>query len=128
MASSAGSQGPSPLPPSREHPAAIIHLDLDCFFAAVAEAEHPIFKGKPLVSNQLAFLQLLSGICWRCWVLPMSSSIPALVCVQAVCHSASSSGTGEVSTCNYEARKYSVQSGMMIRWECSPAQSGGLWL
>jgi hypothetical protein len=83
MASSAGSQGPSPLPPSREHPAAIIHLDMDCFFAAVAEAEHPIFKGKPLVSNRLAFLQLLSGICWRCWVLPMFLLfLPWCVCRQ----------------------------------------------
>lgn len=32
----------------------------------------------------------------------------------AVSHSASASGTGEVSTCNYEARKYGVRSGMWI--------------
>lgn len=31
-----------------------------------------------------------------------------------MCHSASSRGTGEVSTSNYEARKYGVRSGMMI--------------
>ncbi len=35
---------------------------------------------------------------------------------QAVCHSASAHGTGEVSTCNYEARAFGVRSGMMIRW------------
>ena len=36
-------------------------------------------------------------------------------CLQAVCHSSSSSGTGEVSTSNYEARKYGVRSGQFIR-------------
>jgi hypothetical protein len=126
MASAAGSQGPAPLPPGPGCPRAVMHLDMDCFFAAVAEVESPIFKGKPLVSactgrhpaSRLVLetaascppitLQLLGGCCLPCLL-------------QAVCHSASATGTGEVSTANYEARKYGVRSGMMIRWE------GGGW-
>lgn len=50
MASAAGSQGPAPRPPGPGCPRAVMHLDMDCFFAAVAEVENPIFKGKPLVS------------------------------------------------------------------------------
>ncbi|PSC71461.1 DNA repair REV1 [Micractinium conductrix] len=80
MALPAASEGPAPRQPGPGSPRSIIHLDLDCFFAAVAEQEHPIFKGKPV----------------------------------AVSHSASASGTGEVSTCNYEARKYGIKSGMFI--------------
>lgn len=49
--------------------------------------------------------------------LRLSPSAP-----QAVCHSASAHGTGEVSTCNYEARAFGVRSGMMIRWDL-----GFLW-
>ena len=58
----------------------IIHLDLDCFFASVAEAGHPEFKGKPL----------------------------------AVCHSNSARGSGEVSSANYEARKYGITASMYM--------------
>jgi nucleotidyltransferase/DNA polymerase involved in DNA repair len=34
---------------NKEQTRAIIHIDMDCFFASVAEAGHPEFRGKPLV-------------------------------------------------------------------------------
>eukprot|EP00887_Chlorella_sp_A99_P002876 scaffold6.g2876.t1 len=71
---------PRPAAPGPGHPRTVVHLDMDCFFASVTEAAHPILKGKPL----------------------------------AVSHSASAHGTGEVSTCNYEARKFGVRSGISI--------------
>ena len=58
----------------------IIHLDMDCFFAAVAELTDPALKGQPL----------------------------------AVSHSNSAQGTGEVSSANYEARKFGIRAGMFI--------------
>lgn len=106
MASSAGSEGPSPAPHAPGRQRTIVHLDMvgvadtrrpahccpagqvvwsccgsaallsltssalvfrenrawafflsclqDCFFAAVAEAENPVFKGKPLVRTTCA--------------------------------------------------------------------------
>ena len=57
----------------------ILHVDMDCFFAAVAEASHPEFKGLPL----------------------------------AVCHS-NAKGSGEISSANYEARKYGVCASMFM--------------
>ncbi|RMZ53657.1 hypothetical protein APUTEX25_003191, partial [Auxenochlorella protothecoides] len=52
----------------------------DCFFASVAESEHPLFSGKPL----------------------------------AVCHSNNAKGTAEISSANYEARKYGIRAGMFM--------------
>ncbi|GAB4820844.1 hypothetical protein N2152v2_007890 [Parachlorella kessleri] len=72
---------PRPTPPGpMARQRAILHIDMDCFFASVAEASNSLFKGKPL----------------------------------AVCHSASAKGTGEVSSANYEARKYGVSASMFI--------------
>lgn len=59
---------------------AIIHLDMDCFFASVASLAEPAFKGKPL----------------------------------AVSHSNSAQGTGEISSANYEARKFGIRASMFI--------------
>ncbi|KAL6766193.1 REV1 [Auxenochlorella protothecoides x Auxenochlorella symbiontica] len=70
--------GPAPTPgPGAQ---VIFHVDLDCFFASVAEAEHPLFSGKPL----------------------------------AVCHSNNAKGTAEISSANYEARKYGIRAGMFM--------------
>lgn len=59
---------------------AIIHLDMDCFFASVAGLTDPSFIGKPL----------------------------------AVSHSNSAQGTGEISSANYEARKFGIKASMFI--------------
>ncbi|MDH5483046.1 MAG: DNA polymerase IV [Candidatus Bathyarchaeota archaeon] len=69
----------------------IFHLDMDHFFTAVEEREHPEFKGKPVIVG----------------ADPKEGK-----------------GRGVVSTCNYEARKFGVRSGMPISraWKlCSEA-------
>jgi DNA polymerase IV (DinB-like DNA polymerase) len=67
----------------------IFHLDMDHFFTAVEEREHPEFKGKPVVVG----------------ADPKEGK-----------------GRGVVSTCNYEARKFGVRSGMPISraWKLCP--------
>jgi len=89
MASSVATEAPAPAPYTLGSlggggggygKRVILHLDMDCFFASVAEAGHPEFKGKPL----------------------------------AVCHSNSARGSGEISSANYEARKYGIGASMFI--------------
>lgn len=67
----------------------IFHVDMDQFYAAVEEREHPELKGKPVVVG----------------ADPKEGR-----------------GRGVVSTCNYEARKYGVRSGMPISraWKLCP--------
>jgi DNA polymerase IV (DinB-like DNA polymerase) len=67
----------------------IFHVDMDQFYAAIEEREHPEFKGKPVVVG----------------ADPKEGK-----------------GRGVVSTCNYEARKYGVRSGMPISraWKLCP--------
>jgi len=67
----------------------IFHVDMDQFFAAVEEREHPEIKGKPVVVG----------------ADPKEGK-----------------GRGVVSTCNYEARKFGVRSGMPISkaWKRCP--------
>lgn len=59
----------------------IMHLDMDCFFAAVEEKKNPQLKGKPVIVGA----DPKQGL-----------------------------GRGVVSTCNYEARRFGVRSGMPI--------------
>jgi DNA polymerase IV (DinB-like DNA polymerase) len=69
----------------------IFHLDMDHFFTAVEEREHPEYKGKPVVVGA---------------------------------NPKEGKGRGVVSTCNYEARRFGVRSGMPIStaWKlCSEA-------
>jgi len=67
----------------------IFHVDMDQFYAAVEEREHPEFKGKPVVVG----------------ADPKGGK-----------------GRGVVSTCNYEARKFEIHSGMPISraWKRCP--------
>jgi DNA polymerase IV (DinB-like DNA polymerase) len=67
----------------------IFHLDMDHFFTAVEEREHPEFRGKPVIVG----------------ADPKGGK-----------------GRGVVSTCNYEARKFGVKSGMPISkaWKLCP--------
>jgi len=67
----------------------IFHVDMDQFFAAVEEREHPEIQGKPVVVG----------------ADPKEGK-----------------GRGVVSTCNYEARKYGVKSGIPITraWRLCP--------
>lgn len=67
----------------------ILHVDMDHFFTAIEEREHPEFKGKPVVVG----------------ADPKEGK-----------------GRGVVSTCNYEARKFGVRSGMPISkaWKLCP--------
>lgn len=59
----------------------ILHVDMDHFFTAVEEREHPEFRGRPVIVG----------------ADPKEGK-----------------GRGVVSTCNYEARKFGVRSGMPI--------------
>jgi DNA polymerase IV (DinB-like DNA polymerase) len=67
----------------------IFHVDMDHFFSAVEEREHPEFKGKPVVVG----------------ADPREGA-----------------GRGVVKTCNYEARKFMIHSGMPISkaWKLCP--------
>ena len=67
----------------------IIHVDMDHFFSAVEEREHPEYKGKPVIVG----------------ADPKEGK-----------------GRGVVSTCNYEARKFGIRSGMPISraWKLCP--------
>jgi len=67
----------------------IFHVDMDHFFTAVEEREHPEYKGKPVVVG----------------ADPKEGR-----------------GRGVVSTCNYEARRFGVRSGMPISraWRLCP--------
>ena len=67
----------------------ILHVDMDHFFTAVEEREHPEYKGKPVIVG----------------ADPKGGR-----------------GRGVVSTCNYEARKFGVRSGMPISraWKLCP--------
>ncbi|MEM3697805.1 MAG: DNA polymerase IV [Candidatus Bathyarchaeia archaeon] len=67
----------------------IFHVDMDHFFTAIEEREHPEYKGKPVIVG----------------ADPKAGK-----------------GRGVVSTCNYEARKYGVRSGMPISraWKLCP--------
>jgi DNA repair protein REV1 len=69
----------APNPSQTQSIRTIVHVDMDCFFASVAEASHPEFKGLPL----------------------------------AVCHS-NAKGSGEISSANYEARKFGVCASMFM--------------
>jgi DNA polymerase IV (DinB-like DNA polymerase) len=69
----------------------IFHVDMDHFFTAVEEREHPEYKGKPVIVGA---------------------------------NPKQGKGRGVVSTCNYEARRFGVRSGMPISkaWKlCSEA-------
>jgi DNA polymerase IV (DinB-like DNA polymerase) len=67
----------------------ILHVDMDQFYAAVEEREHPEYRGKPVVVG----------------ADPKEGA-----------------GRGVVSTCNYEARKFGIKSGMPISraWKLCP--------
>jgi nucleotidyltransferase/DNA polymerase involved in DNA repair len=67
----------------------ILHVDMDHFFTAIEERDHPEFKGKPIIVG----------------ADPKEGR-----------------GRGVVSTCNYEARKFGVRSGMPISkaWKLCP--------
>ena len=67
----------------------VIHVDMDHFYSAVEEREHPEYKGKPVVVG----------------ADPKEGT-----------------GRGVVSTCNYEARKFGIRSGMPISraWKRCP--------
>jgi DNA polymerase IV (DinB-like DNA polymerase) len=67
----------------------IFHVDMNHFFTAIEEREHPEYKGKPVIVG----------------ADPKAGK-----------------GRGVVSTCNYEARKYGVRSGMPISraWKLCP--------
>jgi len=73
----------------RMTPRIILHVDMDHFFSAVEEREHPEYKGKPVIVG----------------ADPKEGK-----------------GRGVVSTCNYEARKFKVRSGMPISkaWKLCP--------
>ncbi|KAJ1456612.1 hypothetical protein M885DRAFT_170757 [Pelagophyceae sp. CCMP2097] len=62
----------------------IFHVDLDCFFASVAVRSRPELRGKPV------------AVCWT------------------AAETASTNSSSEISTANYEARKFGVKAGMWL--------------
>lgn len=88
-----GSQAVNTLTPEEDKNLAkgriIFHIDMDQFYAAVEEREHPELKGKPVVVG----------------ADPKEGR-----------------GRGVVSTCNYEARKFGIRSGVPISkaWKLCP--------
>jgi len=59
-AAAAAPPAPAPaLPPER----AIIHLDMDCFFAAASVVDYPVLRGKPLVVCHSSSAQGTGEVC-----------------------------------------------------------------
>ena len=69
------------MPKNKGRSRMVLHVDMDHFFTAVEEREHPEYKDRPVVVG----------------ADPKEGK-----------------GRGVVSTCNYEARKYGIQSAMPI--------------
>ena len=69
----------------------VFHVDMDCFFAAVALRNHPELQNKPVVISHFG--------------KPSSDNGD---------HRQQEKSTSECATCNYVARKYGIKKGMFI--------------
>lgn len=74
---------------------AVVHIDLDCFFASASVLDRPDLRGKPVAVTH-ATRRLQQG------AETASSDV-------ALGHSMS-----DVASCNYEARKFGVRNGMLL--------------
>ena len=70
----------------------VFHIDMDCFFAAVALRKYPVYRDKPVVISHFG--------------LSPDSNTPA--------DDVNASSTSECATCNYHARKYGIKKGMYL--------------
>ncbi|GAB5372640.1 hypothetical protein AAMO2058_001682400 [Amorphochlora amoebiformis] len=76
---------PPPIPNPPPLKRRILHVDMDCFFAAVAVRDRPHLKGKPVV------------VCW-------STNDPR----------GREPSSSEISSATYEARKFGIRAGMRL--------------
>lgn len=70
----------------------VFHIDMDCFFAAVALRNYPDYRDKPVVISHFG-------------LSPDSN---------ALADDFNVSSTSECATCNYHARKYGIKKGMYL--------------
>jgi DNA repair protein REV1 len=73
----------------------VFHVDMDCFFAAVALRKYPQLRDKPVAISHLA------------------EKKDATDRMRTTTH-VSADSTSECATCNYEARKFGIKKGMFL--------------
>jgi DNA repair protein REV1 len=73
----------------------VFHVDMDCFFAAVALRKYPELRNKPVAISHLG------------------EKRDATDGMRATAH-VSADSTSECATCNYEARKFGIKKGMFL--------------
>ena len=93
---------------------AIIHLDMDCFFASIAvQVGLSSYRLQPTL--QRCFLAEIRHALWlRVSSLPTQGHPSFRGKPLCVCHSNSAVGSAEVSSANYEARDFGVHAGMSM--------------
>ena len=82
----------------------IVHLDLDCFFASVGMLGRPELHGKPVVVSH-------SGTCCSCHAC---GAVAHCVAVGVTSAGGRVYSRGEISSANYEARKFGIRAGMFL--------------
>lgn len=126
LAVSMANDAPKASVPARGSSRAIIHIDMDCFFASVAGDSLSTSCSGHLPMQHSARRCYSRSILDHRVCLSPSFLVFKKVCAAAlgepalqgkplcVSHSASSKGAGEVSSANYEARAFGVGAGMFI--------------
>lgn len=110
------------------NPRIVLHIDMDCFFAAVEERENPHFKGKPVVvctSTPLSVhpSQEIEIVPEKLEDDQFANHPERVKRVEGWgADPKQGKGRGVVSTANYEARKYGIHSAMPISqaWKLCP--------
>ena len=77
----------------------VFHVDMDCFFAAIAVRNYPQYKNKPVAV----------GHGWKNDPNGVGTNDKTAFSHQSY---SGKKSTSELSTCNYEARKYGIKKGM----------------
>ena len=85
-------------------PSYVLHCDLDCFFASIAERDNPALKGKPVAVCHARATASSSS--------PSTSSSPSSSSPSSPPSQAYS--TSSISSCNYVARSFGLHAEMSI--------------
>ncbi len=70
----------------------VLHIDMDCFFAAVALRNYPAYQDKPVVISHFG--------------ISPDTTVPV--------DEVTATSTSECATCNYHARKFGIKKGMYL--------------